>query len=116
VTVVGRRGPRVVGVAPARVFGVSFGVAPVPGWSPASAGAATGDLGSAGPSTSGDRSAATGEKPESELWWNDGSWWAVLFHTGSQTHHIFRLDRSSEQWVDTGTTVDWHADLSLDSP
>jgi len=68
--------------------------------------AATGDIGYVGPSSTGDGSAATGEKPESKLWWNDGSWWAVLFDTVSQTHHIFRLDRPAEQWVDTGVIVD----------
>lgn len=72
----------------------------------APASATDGDLGYRGPSTSGDGSAATGEKPESKLWWTDGSWWAVLFHTASQTHHIFRLDRVAHQWVDTGVAVD----------
>ena len=90
----------------ALLVGVLFGAAPVPGGLPTPAGAAAGDIGFVGPSTSGDGSAATGEKPESKLWWNDGAWWAVLFHTSSQTHHIFRLDRSTEQWVDTGTIVD----------
>lgn len=57
-------------------------------------------------STSGAGAAATGEKPESKLWWNDGSWWASMFDTGSQTHHIFRLDRSTQSWLDTGTLLD----------
>jgi hypothetical protein len=68
--------------------------------------AAEGDIGYAGPSTAGDGSGATGEKPQSKLWWNDGSWWAVLFDTASQTHRIFRLDRSTQQWINTGTMVD----------
>jgi hypothetical protein len=72
----------------------------------AAADAMAGDIGYVGPSTTGDGSAATGEKPESKLWWNDGSWWSVLFHTASQTHHIFRLDRGTQQWKDTGTMVD----------
>ncbi|MCW3817423.1 hypothetical protein ONA91_23510 [Micromonospora sp. DR5-3] len=90
----------------ALLLGLPLGVAPLPGGLATPARAATGDIGHVGPSTSGDGSAATGEKPESKLWWNDGAWWAVLFHTSSQTHHIFRLDRSSQQWVDTGTVVD----------
>ncbi|SIM50377.1 hypothetical protein [Micromonospora cremea] len=90
----------------ALLLGVLFGATPVPAGLATPAAAAPGDLGYVGPSTSGDGSAATGEKPESKLWWNDGAWWAVLFHTGSQTHHIFRLDRSSQQWMDTGTIVD----------
>jgi hypothetical protein len=101
-TAAGRRRLRVAGAILALVLGVPLGAAS--GIAPASA--AAGDIGFAGLSTSGDGSAATGEKPESKLWWNDGTWWAVLFHTGSQTHHIFRLDRSSEQWMDTGTIVD----------
>jgi hypothetical protein len=73
---------------------------------PATPAAAGTDIGYAGPSTAGDGSAATGEKPQSKLWWNDGSWWSILFHAGSQTHHVFRLDRVTQQWVDTGTMVD----------
>ena len=57
-------------------------------------------------STSGAGAAATGEKPESKLWWNDGSWWASMFDTAGQTHHIFRLDRSTQSWTDTGTLLD----------
>ena len=68
--------------------------------------AAAGDVGYVDGATTGDGSAATGEKPESKLWWNDGSWWSVLFDTSSQTHHIFRLDRTSQQWLDTETVVD----------
>ncbi|MFE9654994.1 hypothetical protein [Micromonospora sp. NPDC006431] len=94
------------GFALALLLGVLLGAAPLPGGLATPARAAAGDIGYVGPSTSGDGSAATGEKPESKLWWNDGAWWAVLFHTGSQTHHIFRLNRSNQQWVDTGTVVD----------
>ena len=57
-------------------------------------------------STQGSGGAVTGEKPESKLWWNAGSWWGVLFDSVSQTHHIFRLNRATETWVDTGVLVD----------
>ena len=67
---------------------------------------ASGGAGFMGPSTSGDGAAATGEKPESRLWWNDGIWWASLFDTVSQTHRIFRLNRATETWVNTGTLID----------
>jgi PKD repeat protein len=67
---------------------------------------ASGNVGHQDGSTSGAGSAATGEKPESKLWWNDGSWWASMLHSASQTYHIFRLDRSSQTWVDTGTPID----------
>ncbi|MGW5668410.1 hypothetical protein [Micromonospora sp. NPDC003776] len=96
------------------LLGVLIGATPVPAGPATPARAATGDIGYVGPSTSGDGSAATGEKPESKLWWNDGAWWAVLFHTSSQTHHIFRLDRSTEQWVDTGIVVDNRAKTRSD--
>jgi PKD repeat protein len=68
--------------------------------------AASPDIGYEGGSTSGAGNAATGEKPESKVWWNDGSWWASMLHAASQTYHIFRLDRSSQTWVDTGTLID----------
>ena len=100
-TAAGRR----VTLASGAVLGLVLGLVLVAA-RPSPAIAATGDLGFVGPSTAGDGSAATGEKPESKLWWNDGTWWSVLFDTGSQTHHIYRLDRSTEQWLDTGTVVD----------
>jgi hypothetical protein len=51
-------------------------------------------------------SAPTGEKPESKLWWNDGSWWGSLYNDGAQEYHIYRLDEASQNWVDTGTLLD----------
>jgi PKD repeat protein len=57
-------------------------------------------------STSGTGGAASGEKPTSKIWFNDGFWWGVLFDGVSQTYHIFRLDRSTQVWVDTGVRVD----------
>jgi PKD repeat protein len=57
-------------------------------------------------STQGAGGAATGEKPESKLWWNDGAWWGVLFDSASQSYHIFRLDRTQQTWIDTQTVVD----------
>lgn len=48
---------------------------------------------------------ATSNKAESKLWFNDG-WWATMFHPASNTHHIYRLDRSTERWIDTGMPID----------
>jgi hypothetical protein len=48
--------------------------------------------------------APTGEKPESKLWFNDGSWWASMITTASGTYHIFRLD--GQTWTDTGVQID----------
>ena len=72
------------------------------------AAAATGDIGFAGPSTAGAGPAPTGEKPESKLWWNDGRWWASMYHAASGTWRIHYLDRAAnpEAWVDTGTAID----------
>ena len=47
----------------------------------------------------------TSDKPHSKLWWNDGSWWADMWTTGSGWH-IYRLDRGTHTWVDTGLLND----------
>ncbi|RAX17083.1 PKD domain-containing protein, partial [Pseudarthrobacter sp. AG30] len=47
----------------------------------------------------------TSDKPQSKLWWNDGSWWADIWTTGSGWH-IYRLDRGTHTWVDTGLLND----------
>jgi PKD repeat protein len=66
-------------------------------------------------STQGTGNAATGEKPESKLWFNDGSWWADLFDSTSLTYHIFRLDRAQQTWTDTGVVVDNRANTRSDT-
>ncbi len=68
--------------------------------------AAVGDIGYRGPHFSGTGTQITGAKPESKLWWNDGTWWAVMWDEPSQDNLIFRLDQSSHAWVNTGTVVD----------
>jgi PKD repeat protein len=68
--------------------------------------AAVGDVGTMDQSFSGVTNPPTSDKPQSKLWFNDGLWWATMFDPGSKTWHIFRLDRQSETWVDTGTRVD----------
>ncbi|MFF1883451.1 hypothetical protein ACFVVC_18505 [Pseudarthrobacter sp. NPDC058196] len=47
----------------------------------------------------------TSDKPQSKLWWNDGAWWADMWKSGSGWH-IYRLDRGTETWVDTGLLND----------
>src|SRR4029079_1164684 len=47
----------------------------------------------------------TADKPQSELSFNHGASVAALFHTASNTWHIYRLNWPS-QWLDTGTLVD----------
>ena len=73
---------------------------------PAVAAAAPGDIGFEGPSSVGAGSAPTGSKPESKLWWNDGFWWASMWHLASERFHIFRLDQGTQTWVDTGVPLD----------
>jgi len=65
-----------------------------------------GSIGFEDMSTSGTGGAASGEKPTSKLWFNAGSWWGVLFDSVSQTYHIFRLNRTTQTWIDTGVRVD----------
>jgi len=71
-----------------------------------SASATTGDIGYLDQSFSGVSNAPTSDKPQSKLWYVDGFWWAIMFDSVSKTWHIFRLDRSSEHWTDTGVKVD----------
>jgi hypothetical protein len=49
---------------------------------------------------------ATGEKPESKLWYHDGRWWGTLYSTSAGAHRIHRLDLASQTWIDDGATVD----------
>ena len=56
----------------------------------------------------------TADKPQSKLWWNDGSWWANMWTTGSGWS-IYRLDRSTDTWVDTGVRSDSRASTSSDT-
>ncbi|MBB3083226.1 PKD domain-containing protein [Geodermatophilus sabuli] len=74
--------------------------------SPDRASAATGDHGYQGPSYAGATHVPTSDKPQSKLWFAQGSWWADMFDTVSRTWHIFRLDRSTQQWIDTGVLID----------
>ncbi|GAA1264483.1 hypothetical protein GCM10009589_16480 [Arthrobacter pascens] len=56
----------------------------------------------------------TADKPQSKLWWNDGSWWANMWTTGSGWS-IYRLDRGAATWVDTGVRSDTRGTTSSDT-
>jgi hypothetical protein len=56
----------------------------------------------------------TADKPQSKLWWNDGSWWADMW-APSNGWRIHKLDRAAKQWVDTGVGVDSRANTSADT-
>jgi len=44
-------------------------------------------------------------KPQSKLWWADGSWWGLLVSQSDDRVHIFEL-RGDHTWRDTGVLVD----------
>jgi len=71
------------------------------------------DVGYIGPSHGG-LSAPTGEKPESKLWYAGGFWWADLFNPEVGRHQIYRFDRETYQWIDTGTPLDTRASSRSD--
>jgi PKD repeat protein len=48
----------------------------------------------------------TGSKPESKAWYAGGRWWAVMAEPLSGDHHIFGLDRTTHEWIDTGVAAD----------
>lgn len=50
--------------------------------------------------------APTGSKPESKLWWNDGSWWAPMWSSSANAFDIFRLSADHQTWADTGVAID----------
>ncbi|MFC7850824.1 hypothetical protein ACFUTU_20375 [Arthrobacter sp. NPDC057388] len=56
----------------------------------------------------------TADKPQSKLWWNDGSWWANMWKTGSGWS-IYRLNRATHTWVSTGVRTDPRASTSSDT-
>ena len=77
------------------------------------ASAAGGDVGFRDFSYTG-ASAPSVDKPESKLWFAQGSWWGVLFNSGSASFDVYRLDRAAESWVDTGVVVDRRANSQAD--
>src|ERR671937_2442762 len=81
---------------------------------PGSGSAATGDIGYRDQSFNGAGTAPTGSKPESKLWWNDGSWWASMWATGGG-FHIFRLDDLTQTWIDTGVAIDTRTGTRADT-
>jgi PKD repeat protein len=82
---------------------------------PAVAAADPGDIGHLGPSMAGAGSAPSGSKPESKLWFNDGSWWASLWSVPTHRFTIQRLDLVNETWVDTGVQVDERSSTRADT-
>jgi hypothetical protein len=48
----------------------------------------------------------TKDKPQSKVWFADGSWWGGLFVTGSNDYRIHKYNASSHTWAATSTVVD----------
>lgn len=79
----------------------------------AAAPARAAEIGHVGPSYAG-TTAPTAEKPQSKLWHNDGFWWAAMFNPTAADWHIYRLDRPTQTWVDTGTLIDERIKVWMD--
>ncbi|MDQ2941832.1 MAG: cell wall-binding repeat-containing protein, partial [Chloroflexota bacterium] len=58
------------------------------------------------------------DKPQSKLWFTDGTWFGGLFSVANSAFDIYRLDLATQTWVDTGVAVDLrnnsHADYMWD--
>src|SRR5688572_19010870 len=91
----------------ALVASVAIALAAAP--APASA-----DVGYQGPSFSGTSTPTGAKRAESLLWFHDGSWWAVMWAPSVGDFHIFRLDRASQKWIDTGVAVDTRSNTQSD--
>lgn len=49
----------------------------------------------------------TGDKPQSKLWYTpDGTWWGILFNKSTNRYDIYRFDKATQSWSDTGTIVE----------
>lgn len=99
---------------PSRAALVAAGVSVAVVLALAGTGAAAGDVGYQGPSISGTSTPTGTKRAESVLWWNDGSWWAVMWDASHLDFHIFGLDGVTQRWVDTGVTVDGRANTHSD--
>ncbi len=74
-----------------------------------------GYLGANFPAATAGNGDATAEKPESKLWYNDGLWWAVMYHQPASEFRIFKLDWATQDWVATATAVDTRINTRADA-
>lgn len=70
-------------------------------------------LGSEFPSTL--KRPPTGDKAQSKLWFNDGTWWGVLIDTSADGFKLHRLDEDTQTWIDSGLLIDERADARADA-
>ncbi|HEX9225898.1 MAG TPA: FG-GAP-like repeat-containing protein [Arthrobacter sp.] len=72
------------------------------------------DYGYEGHSYTGVSNPPTSDKPQSKLWWHDGSWWADMWTTGTGWQ-IYQLDVDTKTWVSTDLTNDTRANTLADT-
>ncbi len=56
----------------------------------------------------------TETKSESKLWWNDGSWWGILWDPDRQEHRIQKFDVNNQCWTSVGPDLDSRPHSSAD--
>jgi len=59
-------------------------------------------------------SAPTGQKPQSKLWYQNGSWWGALFSVQQSAFTVHRLDWATQTWSNTGAVIDTRNNARLD--
>lgn len=65
-----------------------------------------GDIGFKDFSYGNSASAPTGQKPQSKLWFQDGTWWGVFYNRNAIAFEIYQLNWDSQTWQSTGVVVD----------
>lgn len=60
-------------------------------------------------------SAPTGQKPQSKLWFADGSWWGALFSVSDSAFTVHRLDWGTQTWTNTGIVIDTRNSARVDT-
>ncbi|MFM9275197.1 Ig-like domain-containing protein [Pseudarthrobacter sp. NKDBFgelt] len=57
----------------------------------------------------------TADKAQSKLWYQDGSWWGLLWSASANATKIHRLDVATQAWQETATVVDARASARGDA-
>ena len=62
--------------------------------------------------------APTGQKPESKLWYADGTWWGALWNNTVRRMEIHRFNQATQAtnaWTPTGTIIDGRRNAEADT-